>query len=306
MAQLPKIIVIVGPTASGKSSLGVELALRYGGEVISADSRQVYTGLDIGTGKVTIEEMKGVRHHMLDVADPALTGHEAFSADDFVRLGRVAIADIFARDKLPIIVGGTGYYVDALLGHIALPQVPPNEALRDELEDKSVEELFLQLQTQDPARAATIEPHHKRRLIRALEIAEALGSSPSKVPDEATYDILWLGRDVEIETLKQNIHARLVERMQLGMQGEARRLYHEGLALERMRELGLEYRTLADMIEHGLSEEEAIEILDREIRRYAKRQMRWFKRNKEINWVTTEEEAVEVVKTFLTTDGRIA
>src|SRR3989344_2993718 len=166
MAWKQKVLIIVGPTSSGKSALAVELARRFNGEVISADSRQVYKGLDIGTGKVTKREMRGVRHHLLDVASPK----RVFTAHDFAERARAAIEDIASRGKLPVIAGGAGFYIDAFVGRIVLPEAPANAALRARLETKTAARLFALLKKKDPRRAKTIEPRNKRRLIRALEI----------------------------------------------------------------------------------------------------------------------------------------
>src|SRR3989344_3885695 len=163
MPKKQKVLVIVGPTSSGKSALAVELARTFGGEVISADSRQVYRGLNIGTGKISKREMRGVRHHLLDEVSP----HRIFTAHDFVEKGRAAISDIAMRGKLPIIAGGTGFYIDALVGKIALPNVPPNKKLRAQLEKKTAKQLFTMLKKRDPRRAKSIDPHNKRRLVRA-------------------------------------------------------------------------------------------------------------------------------------------
>jgi tRNA dimethylallyltransferase len=292
----PKVIVIVGPTASGKSTLGIYLAQKLGGEVISADSRQVYKGLDIGTGKVTKKEMAGIPHHLLSVVSPK----KQFTADDFVKhAGKVLSALIYqGTHSVPIIVGGTGFYVDALLGRIALPNVPPNPKLRARLEKKGVGELFDLLKKADPARAKTIEPHHKRRLIRALEIAAALGKSPAPAPVQK-YDVLWLGINPAPEKLKKNIHTRLVARMKQGMVNEATKLHAAGLSYKRMEELGLEYRYLTRLLQKKLTKQEFLEQLEREINKYAKRQYRWFKRNKDIHWVTNKAEALRLAKAFI-------
>src|SRR6185437_462329 len=171
-----KVIAIVGPTSSGKTALSVWLAKRIkgvacaGAEIISADSRQVYKGLNLGTGKVTRKEMAGIPHHLLDVANPK----KVFSASDFKRLGERALVGIFKKQKTPLVVGGTGLYADVLLGRMVLPEVPPNPKLRAKLEKKSAAQLFALLKKKDPERAANIEPTHHRRLVRALEIAGAL------------------------------------------------------------------------------------------------------------------------------------
>jgi tRNA dimethylallyltransferase len=291
-----KIIVIVGPTASGKTAASLALARAVKGEVVSADSRQVYRGLDIGSGKVTREEARGVPHHLLDVADP----EDAFSAADFSKKARAAIAEIVSRDRVPIVVGGTGFYIDALLGRASLPEVPPNPALRARLKSLPTKRLLLKLARLDVRRASTIDPYNRVRLIRAIEIATALGKVP--VPKaRKRYDVLWLGIALPKEELEKRIHARLLARMKEGMLEEAKRLHAEGLSYERMEELGLEYRYLARLLEGKLTREEMLAALETEIRKYAKRQMTWFKRNKEIRWFSPgETDAMKAtVKDFL-------
>ncbi len=279
-----KILVIVGPTASGKTSLSIELAKRYNGEVISADSRQVYKGLDIGTGKVTKEEMDGVPHYLIDVADPKNT----YTVSDFVKDTDTAIEDIVSRGKLPIIVGGTFLYVDTLLGKITTPEVPPNESLRNKLERLSLEELQDRLKKLDAERYAEIDIENPRRLIRAIEVAEALGKVPKPEP-KGRYDALTIGIDIEKEELHKNIHNRLLARIEEGLIEEVRQLHENGLSYERMDELGLEYRYIAKYLEGELSKEEMLETLETKIRQYAKRQMTWLKRSKEIVWIKNEE-----------------
>ena len=199
-----KLLIIVGPTSSGKSALAVKLAKKFDGEVISADSRQVYRGLNIGTGKITKRERRGIHHHLLDEVKP----HRIFTAHDFIVRARASIVDISARGKLPIICGGTGFYIDALLGRIVLPDVPLNAKLRASLEKQSAAQLFATLQKRDPRRAKTIDHHNKRRLIRALEIAAALGHSPNISGLRNHYISLWIGirPDDEILLKPINIH----------------------------------------------------------------------------------------------------
>jgi tRNA dimethylallyltransferase len=302
----PKVIAIVGPTSSGKSALGILIAKKlavypesYRGEVISADSRQVYRGLDIGTGKVTKKEMAGVPHHLLGVANPK----RQFSADDFVRLGERAISNILQKTRIPIVVGGTGFYVDALLGRFNLPNVAPNQKLREQLEQRTTTQLFKQLQKLDSARAQTIEPEHKRRLIRAIEIAKAVGKSPSKSqitnPTNNKYEVLWLGINPPKTTLKKRIHTRLLARLKAGMVREAQKLHAAGLTYKRMEELGLEYRSLARFLQGTISRL-ALELeLERAINHYAKRQLRWFKRNSDIVWIKNSADALRRAKKFV-------
>ncbi len=291
-----KILVIVGPTASGKTSLSIELAKKFSGEVISADSRQVYRGLDIGTGKVTREEMQGVPHYLLDVADP----YEVYTVHDYVRDGRTAIDDILSRGKLPIIVGGTFFYIDALLGIATMPEVPPNAKLREELENHSTEELFEILKEKDSERAETIDPHNRRRLIRAIEIASVIG----KVPEThavTLYDALKIGIRIEKEELVKNIHTRLTERLDKGMIEEVVALHTDGLSYERMTEIGIEYAYIAKYLQSMITNDEMCALIETKSWQYAKRQMTWLKRDKGVTWVRPSQvEKIEsIVSEFL-------
>lgn len=275
----PHIIVVCGPTATGKSDYAVTLAKKIGGEIISADSRQVYKGLDVGSGKITKKEMKGVPHHLLDIASPKST----FTVERFQKLGKKAIADILKRGKTPIICGGTGFYIDALVYESSFPAVPPNKTLRATLEKKSTEELLSLLKEKDPERAETIDTKNKVRLIRALEIVDAIGKVP-EIKKESPYDIEWIGLDFPDEILKERIHVRLLKRLKMGMIKEVEKLHTQGLSWKRMRELGLEYRFLAEYLTGKLTKEEMTTQLESAIWQYAKRQRTWFKRNKEIGW----------------------
>lgn len=287
--QRQKVLVIVGPTASGKSALAVEVAKRFGGEVISADSRQVYRGLDIGTGKITRHEMQRVRHHLLDVASPK----QAFTAHDFVVQARAAIADIASRGKLPIVVGGTGFYIDALLGRITLPDVPANESLRARLEKKTPVQLFTLLKKKDPRRAAAIDPHNKRRLIRALEIACFPARKARNLGFvNPNFDTLWVGLDIPKSELGKKIALRLTSRMKKGMLAEAKRLHEGGLSYKRMEELGLEYRYLARHLQGALARDRMVSELAAATRQYAKRQMTYWRRNKHIRWHAVEDKKI--------------
>lgn len=228
--------------------------------------------------------MKGVRHHLLDVVPP----RRVFTAHNFVEQGQRAIKDIAAREKLPIIAGGSGFYIDALLGHIALPNVSPNPKLRAKLEQKSVTRLLALLKKKDPRRAKTIEPHNKRRLIRALEIVSALGKVPAYSgfvnPNFANFDILWIGMTLQSKVIDKKIRRRLLARMRQGMVEETRRLHKAGLTYRRMEQLGLEYRAIARYLQGKISRDQMIDELNRDIRRYAKRQLAYWKRNKDIHW----------------------
>lgn len=296
----PKLIVVVGPTASGKSDFAVELALKYNGEVVSADSRQVYKGLDIGTGKITTEEMKGVPHHLLDVAQ----ADTRFTAMDWKKLAEKAVADIIARGKMPIICGGTGFYIQALIDDLGFPEVEADTEEQKALEEKTHEELFAELQKLDPERAKTIDMKNKRRLSRAILIARKLGSVPvlEKHP-EPKYDLLILGISISNTQLKDRIRKRLVSRIEGGMIDEVRGLHQAGLSYERMDELGLEYRYISEHLRGTLSYDVMVDTLGMRIGQYAKRQKTWFKRDQRIRWlewpVTVDNTVVKIVQSFL-------
>ncbi len=286
MQKKPKVIVILGQTATGKSDLAVKLAKKVNGEIISADSRQVYTGLDIGSGKITKKEMRGVPHHLLDVANPKKLARRGgvFSVADFKKLADVKIKEIIARSHTPILCGGTGFYIDAVVNGIVLPEVPPDAALRKKLVTKSAIANFVTLQKLDPARAKTIDKDNNVRIIRAIEIATALGKVPKIKKSSPKYQFEKIGLYLPEEKLKVKIHARLLKRMKTGMLREAQNLHKKGLSWKRMAELGLEYRYLALYLQKKMTKPEMLAKLDSEIHKYAKRQMTWFKRDKEIKW----------------------
>ncbi len=293
MKKKPKILVVLGPTATGKSALAIGLAQKYNGEVISADSRQVYTGLNIGTGKVTKKEMGGIPHHLLDV----VSHKKVFSVAEWKKMAEEKIKDILKRGKLPIICGGTGFYIQSIVDNVVLPEVPPNSVLRKKIKGKSAEELLNMLKKLDPKRARGMAQEESSknpvRLIRAIEIATALGKVPSIKKGKSPYEFVQIGLTTDIETLKQKIHTRLLARMKQGMVGEAQKLHAGGLSYRRMRMLGLEYRYLADFLEKKLTRKELIEKLDKEIYQYAKRQMTWFKRDEKIEWFDVEKKILK-------------
>jgi tRNA dimethylallyltransferase len=278
----PQVIAIVGPTASGKSSLAIELALRLGGEVISADSRQVYRGMDIGTGKVTVDEMRSVPHHLLNIANPA---HDTYTATDFTRNAHAAITDILSRGKTPIICGGTFFYLDILRGKMGAAPVPPNNELRAELELLSTDELLTRLTNLDPKRAATIDTKNPRRLMRAIEIATALGSVPEVTPTDSLYDWTIIGINIDPEQLRERIATRLDERLAQGMVDEVRTLHASSVSWERLESFGLEYRFIAKYLQGELTETEMRTQLYYAICQYAKRQRTWLRRDTDINWL---------------------
>jgi tRNA dimethylallyltransferase len=284
MKNKPKIIVILGPTASGKSDLAVLLAKKFGGEVVSADSRQVYKGLDIGSGKITKKEMKGVPHHMLDVVNPKKT----YSVHDFQKDAIKEIDKILQKGKVPIVCGGTGFYIDSIVKGTILPEVKPDLESRIMNQELSKEKLFEKLKKLDPKRAKEIDPNNKVRLIRAIEIATALGKVP-KIKTNPKYDALQIGVLFDTEILRERINLRLQKRLKIGMIKEVENLHKNGLSWKRLEELGLEYRYIALYLQKKLTKEQMVTELQNKIYQYAKRQITWFKRDKNIVWVEKPE-----------------
>jgi len=282
-----KLVVVCGPTATGKSDYAVTLAKKINGEIISADSRQVYKGFDIGSGKIPRDRRpprtypletrtyfyKGVPHHLLDVADPK----RVFTVTRYQKLVVKAIVDITKRKKVPIICGGTGFYIDAIIYGTDFPAVPPNPALRKRLCSNSAIANFEYIQRLDPERAAQLDPHNNIRIIRAIEIATALGKVP-KVKREAQYDVEWHYLDFPDEILKTRIHDRLLKRMKGGMVKEVEQLKMKGVSWKRLESLGLEYRYLALYLQKKLGKQDMLTQLESAIWHYAKRQRTWFKK----------------------------
>jgi tRNA dimethylallyltransferase len=276
----PKIITIVGPTASGKTSLSIEIAKHFNGEVISADSRQVYKGMDIGSGKVTKSEMQGIPHHLLNIAEPMTV----YNGTDFVRDAKVAIADIASRKKNPIIAGGTFFYTDLLRGNLSSAPVPPNESLRNELEKLDTEKLFVMLKEKDSERADSIDQHNRRRLIRSLEIIDSLGKVPPQQIKESEYEWLVFGIDIPNEILHERIKLRLKDRLENGMIEEVENLLANDIPPERLISFGLEYKYITEYLLKKITYEEMYESIFAKSRQFAKRQKTWLKRDKTIIW----------------------
>jgi len=286
----PELIAVVGPTASGKTGLAIALAKKLDGEVISADSRQVYRGLDIGTEKVTKKEMQGVPHHCIDIASP----RRAYSVEQWRKVAEKAITSVQRNGGLPIVAGGTGLYVDSLVYGTKFPAVKPNATLRKQLSKYTTKEMFEQLKELDPARAENIEKDNPRRLLRAIEIATELGSVPPLKGTEPKYETRWIGLYPGMDVLEARIKGRLDSTIRKGLVAETRKLRDEmGLSWKRIDELGLEYRIVASFIRGEISKEQMRALMLQELRKYAKRQMRWLKRNKEIEWFTDAETALK-------------
>jgi len=288
----PNLIVVLGPTASGKSGLGIALAQHFHGEIVSADSRQVYRGLDIGTAKVTPEEQALVPHHLLDVVDP----QDTYTVAQFQQEAIAAINDILAHSHLPLLVGGSPHYIQAVVDNLAIPGVSPQPELRARLEAQSLPELLRQLEQLDPQSAASIDRNNPRRVIRALEVCIVTGKPFSEQRGRAQplYRSLLLGIQWPRNILYQRIDERVDERMRQGMVQEVRDLLARGISHERLDAFGLEYRFISRWLRGEFaSEEEMVQRLKYAIHDFTRRQLTWFRRETRIIWIEGGEHMLD-------------
>ncbi len=283
---MQKVIVILGQTATGKSNLAVKIAKQKNGEIISADSRQIYTGLDIGSGIITKKEMLGIPHHLLNIANPK----SKFTVAQYKKLADKKIEEIIKRGKTPILCGGTGFYIDAVVNNILLPEVKPNLKLRKELEKKSETELLKILKKLDVHRAKTIDAKNKVRLVRAIEIAQALGKVPVLKKSPSKYEFIKIGLYAPNEILAKRIDTR-IRKMFKGNKliNEVKNLKKIGLSNKRITEFGFEYLYPNLFLNKKITKQEMIEKTIQGNIKYAKRQMTWFKKDKDIKWYTPNQ-----------------
>ena len=298
-----KLIVILGPTASGKTDLSIILAKKLNGEIVSADSRQVYRGLDVGSGKITKKQMQGIRHHLLDIASPK----RKFTVAQYQKLVIKIIKKIHKKNKIPFLVGGTGFYIQSVVDGIVMPEVKPNWKLRKNLEKKNTEELFQMLLKLDPVRAQLIDKKNPRRLVRAIEIVLSTKKPIERLRNKSQFNTLQIGIEKSPKQLKKLIHKRLSKRIKK-IVTEVKNLHNNGVSFKRLEELGLEYRFVAQYIQNKTSfdtaqdlsaYQEMINRIQKESEHFAKRQMTWFKRDKRISWVKNYKEANKLINKFL-------
>lgn len=311
-----KIIIILGPTASGKSSAAIKLAKKFNGEIISADSRQIYKGMDIGSGKVTgsIETVipnltedlnkktafisEGIPHYMIDIVKPQTD----FNVAKFKKRAERHIEDILKRSKVPIICGGTGFWIKAIVDDVIYPEVKPDWELRKKLQAESNEKLLEKLKKLDPQRATTVDTKNKVRLIRALEICQTLGRVPTAQdkPENKKYNFLQIGIKREKEILNKRIKSNVRKRFKAGMIAEVEKLHADGLSWKKIMSFGLSYRLIPMYLKGEFSsQEELIEEIYLSEKHYAKRQMTWFKKDPRIKWLTDYKDIKKEVSFFL-------
>lgn len=285
----PKILCVVGPTASGKTDYAVELALKCGGEVVSCDSMQIYKHMDIGTAKPSADEMKGVKHHMIDIIEP----NESFSVARFSEMARECIDDILLRGKMPVLCGGTGLYFDSTINNINFIQMDTDEEYRKYLESAAKEfgneYVYKILKRVDEESAESIHPNNLKRVIRALEIYKTTGKKKSELDKEQLSEPLYepeitgLMRDREV--LYDRINKRVDIMMEKGLVEEVSELIKMGIDTEATSMQAIGYKEIIEYLDGKTSLSDAVDKIKRESRRYAKRQLTWFKRNEKIHWI---------------------
>jgi len=292
---LKKIIVILGPTASGKSSLAIKLAAKFKGEIVNADSRQIYREMNIGTGKTDSLDSK-IRHHLLDIIAP----NKLFSLAQYQRLAILAIDDILRRKKVPIICGGTGLYIRAIVDNLDIPRVKPNIKLRQKLEKQTLAKLFSQLKKLDPKTAKIIDRYNKRRLVRALEVVLAKQTSFTDLQKtkKPRYEVLQIGIKTDRVILRQRIEKRFNQMIKKGLIEETKKLLKKyPTNLPSMSGIG--YLKISQYLAGEISLQEAVNRAVARTYQYSKRQMTWFKKDERIKWIDSLRDAIKYSKLFL-------
>jgi len=291
-----KLIVILGPTASGKTALAIKLAKQFDGEIVSADSRQIYKELNIGTAKPTKKEREAIPHHLVDVISPT----QEFNVVIYKKLAIQAIKDIQKRGKVPFLVGGTGLYIQAVVDNIEFPRVPAQWNLRKELEKKSTKELFEIYKKLDPRGAKFIARENKRRLIRAIEVCKVTGKPffEQRKRGKVLFDILQIGIKVNKEELRARISKRVEEMFKSGLEEEVKRLVEKyGFEIPLLQTIG--YQEWQEYFAGKITKEELKEKIKLHTLQFAKRQITWFKKDKRIKWIKNYQEGEKLIKEFL-------
>jgi tRNA dimethylallyltransferase len=300
MSNKPKIVAIVGPTASGKTALGIALAKKFDGEIVSADSRQIYRGMDIGTAKPTIAERRAIPHHLIDIKNP----DEEYTVADYKTDAIAALDDIITRGKLPIIVGGTGLYIKTVLENLDIPKTEAHPELRAQIESEIARDglaaTFKKLVELDPEAASVVDPKNSRRVVRALEVAIATGTpfTSQRKKNEPLFETLVLGLNPPMELLRERIDKRVDAMMRDGLIEEIKVLTKKyGQSPSAFDAIG--YRETIAHLNGTLSQDEAMAVIKMNTWHYTKRQMTWFKKDKAVHWIESEKEAVSLIEKFL-------
>ena len=277
-----KLIVILGPTASGKSDLAIKLAKKFNGEIVSADSRQIYQEMDIGTNKLTQKQMSGIKHYLIDLIKP----DQEFTLTQYKRLAIKAIKDIQKRGQLPFLVGGTGLYIQTVVDNLQIPRAKPDKKLRNKLEKLSNQELLQQLKKIDPLTAATIDLNNKRRLIRALEVCLKTKKpfSQQRKKGQPLFDVCQIGLKLNKKTLERRINQRVEQMFKMGLIKETKKLAKK-YSLDRPAMSGIGYQEINQYLQGKINLRQAKALIKQHTRQYARRQMTWFKKDQRINWL---------------------
>ena len=296
----PEVIVICGPTASGKTGLSIELAKKINGEIISGDSMQIYKEMDIGTAKVTREEMQGIKHYLIDIIEP----NQRYSVAEFKKDAEKAIEEIINKGKTPIVVGGTGLYIDSLIYGIEYQNIKLDEEYRKKLEkeaEEGLDNLYEKAKKIDPEAMKKISPNDKKRIIRVLEIYKATGKTKTQQEEESRkelkYDYKVFAINMEREKLYERINKRVDLMLQQGLIEEVEKITEKYKEFPTAMQ-GLGYKEVVEYLENKTTKEEMIEKIKMETRRYAKRQITWFKKNKQTIWLDglkSREENVQII-----------
>src|SRR3989338_5392489 len=295
-AKSPRLVAIVGPTASGKTALGVTLAQKFKGEVISADSRAIYNEMNIGTAKPTPQEQQGIPHHLIDF----IPLNQPYSLADYHRGATKVISEILSRGHLPILVGGTGLYTNAVIHNYQCPPAPARSAVRAKLEALEPDELFKMLEKADPETAAVIDRHNPRRLVRALEVFLTTGRSiySQQKASPPQYEVLIIGLEPEKNILKDRLAKRVEAQLEAGLENEVRNLVNK-YGWDNVLSNTIKYQEWRPYFEHKITYPQLVAGLIKADLQYAKRQMTWFKKLKGVNWLVVPQEAEVLVKNFL-------
>jgi len=296
----PYLIVILGPTASGKSNLAVKLTKKFSGEIVSADSRQIYQEMNIGTAKASLEQRKLIPHHLIDIVNP----DENFTLSDYKKMTIEKINDIHSRGKIPFLVGGTGLYISAIIDNLNIPEVAPDQKLREELEKKEIKDLQKELKILDPDFYKKIDLNNRRRLIRAIEVCRIANKPFSSLREKGKtlFNILRIGVDVPREKLNEKINKRIDEMRKNGLEKEVKNLSKK-YSWDLLSMSGIGYQEFRSYVERDKNSPEELDKIFEEIkkhtRQYAKKQMTWFRRDRNIQWISDYDKTELLVNNFL-------